>query len=147
MGKHFMAVNVEEKVGEAISPQEFSRIRTGTVEEIVYQVREDEQPSAASIYTASGYHTQRVSVQPTVQSRYVENRVTYSPLVASGSQNNTTFSFNHPPYMADKPQPTLVSSAVKPNNQFTSYISSKEFVKEPQLTKVTAGSAVSSIGQ
>lgn len=49
--------------------------------------------------------------------------------------------------MADKPQPTLVSSAVKPNNQFTSYISSKEFVKEPQLTKVTAGSAVSSIGQ
>ena len=70
-----MAVNVEEKVGEAISPQEFSRVRTGTVEEIVYEVREDEQP-AASIYTAGGYNTQRVSIQPTVQSRFFENRVT-----------------------------------------------------------------------
>jgi hypothetical protein len=146
MGKHFMAVNVEEKVGEAISPQEFSRVRTGTVEEIVYEVREDEQP-AASIYTAGGYNTQRVSIQPTVQSRFFENRVTSSPIMASNSQNNTTFSFNRPPYVTDRPLPTLATSAVKANNQFTSFSSKEEFIKEPQITKVTAGSAVSSIGQ
>ena len=141
-----MAVNVEEKVGEAISPQEFSRVRTGTVEEIVYEVRDDEQPTA-SIYTSSGYNTQRVSLQPTAQSRFFENRVTSNPIMVSSSQNNTTFSFNRPPYANDKPLPTLATSAVKANNQFTSFSSSKEFIKEPQITKVTAGSAVSSIGQ
>ena len=54
MGKQFMAVNVEERVGEAISPAEFSRVRTGTVEEIVYEVKEDVPPS---IYTANTART------------------------------------------------------------------------------------------
>lgn len=36
MGKQFIAVDMEEKVGEAISPEQFSRVKTGTIEEIVY---------------------------------------------------------------------------------------------------------------
>lgn len=47
MGKQFVTVDVEEKVGEAISPSEFSRVKTGTVEEIVYEVKDD----PPSIYT------------------------------------------------------------------------------------------------
>jgi hypothetical protein len=31
MGKQFTAVDMEEKVGEAISPEQFSRVKTGTV--------------------------------------------------------------------------------------------------------------------
>lgn len=141
-----MAVNVEEKVGEAISPQEFSRIRTGTVEEIVYEVRDDEQ-SARSIYTSGAYNNQRVSAVPISQSRYFENRVASIPVAVSNSQNNTSFSFNRPPYATDKPVSVLATSAVKANNQFTSFSSAKEFMNEPQITKVTAGSAVSSNGQ
>lgn len=36
IGKQFVTVDMEERVGEAISPAEFSRVKTGTVEEIVY---------------------------------------------------------------------------------------------------------------
>lgn len=36
MGKTFTAVDVKETVGEPISQEEFSRAKTGTVEEIVY---------------------------------------------------------------------------------------------------------------
>lgn len=146
MGKHFMAVNVEEKVGEAISPQEFSRVRTGTVEEIVYEVRDDEQP-APSIYTSGAYNNQRISYAPTAQSRYFENGIASIPFAAGSSLKNTTFSFNRPPYETDKPGNTFATSAVKANNNLTSFASSKEFIKEPQTTKVTAGSAVSSNGQ
>jgi hypothetical protein len=50
MGKQFVTVDVEEKVGEAISPAEFSRVKTGTVEEIVYEVKDD---APTSIYTTN----------------------------------------------------------------------------------------------
>lgn len=50
MGKQFTAVDMEEKIGEAISPEEFSRVKTGTVEEIVYEMKDDERPGN-SIYT------------------------------------------------------------------------------------------------
>jgi len=109
-------------------------------------VRDDEQP-APSIYTSGAYNIQRVSYAPTVQSRYFENGVSTIPYAASGSQKNTTFSFNRPPYETDRTGPALATSTVKANNNFTSFASSKEFIKEPQTTKVTAGSAVSSNGQ
>lgn len=49
-GKRFNAVDVRETVGEPISEQEVSRVKTG-VQEIVYEV-EDESRKSFNIYTS-----------------------------------------------------------------------------------------------
>lgn len=48
-------------MGEAISPDEFSRVKTGTIEEIVYEVKEDEPPYNIYTNTARGRPSQQVS--------------------------------------------------------------------------------------
>ena len=48
-GKQFLAVDMEEKVGDPISQEEFSRCKVGSVEEIVYEIKVEEP--VQSIYT------------------------------------------------------------------------------------------------
>lgn len=50
-GKRFNAVDVKETIGEPMSENEISRVRSGLVQEIVYEV-EDESRQSFNIYTS-----------------------------------------------------------------------------------------------
>lgn len=64
IGKKFVAVDKSEKVGEALTPEEFLQRRSGVVQSIVYEIKED-TPKAFNIYTdrtsiASPTHRQSI---------------------------------------------------------------------------------------
>lgn len=60
-GKRFNAVDVKETIGEPMSENDISRVRSGVVQEIVYE-GEDESRQSFNIYTSRESIPQRQSI-------------------------------------------------------------------------------------